>query len=236
MSNMQSIEHDVFGILSYPQQQQQVSNEDDIFGILSDNNTSSSSYNPISTSTIGSNYSNYSGSSSSSSVYYDAMSLASAFGGVNSSNSSIRSLDTLPTSDPPIMDLTEVSTESNADILLEVAGTSFMIQPEYFQYLVLLPWKRIHSTAYRLEDNHNNNNNNNCNVDAETFARILEFIVDEQVPKLKKMSPYEQDDLKKMATYLGLQGLVDHLNGKTTNKSKRSFFLFKSRSKPKKAC
>ena len=78
-----------------------------------------------------------------------------------SSDSSI-SYDSLPASDPLVV----YPGDERSDVQLEVSGQSFVLSSRDFQKLGSLQWKRIHGSAYRLEDG-----------SPEAFEHVMDYVL-----------------------------------------------------------
>lgn len=90
------------------------------------------------------------------------------------------------------------------DVLLEVSGSSFIMNATDFQKLARLPWQKIHAAAYRLDSS----------VSPDTFEHCLNYIQCGTLPKRKKMKTAEKAEVATMANTLGLRELVVHMTSK----------------------
>lgn len=106
------------------------------------------------------------------------------------------SMSSLPAVDPVIPD-------DSADIQVEISGVSFLVSSYAFRQMTRLPWERIHATAYRLEG-----------ASPDTFEKTLDFILFRTLPKKKRMTREEQEDLVATAKLLGLSELLSHMQSK----------------------
>ena len=99
----------------------------------------------------------------------------------------------------------------NSDVQLEVSGSSFVLNTCDFQKLAGLPWKRIHGQAFRLEG-----------TSPDVFQMCMDFIVFESLPKKKKMSASDRQELASIAATLKLTALKDHLAGRKIHKKSKT--------------
>lgn len=129
-----------------------------------------------------------------------------SFSEFESSDSSI-SFVSLPAVDP----LMAYPQEVNDDVQLEVSGHCFVLSSRDFQRLAALPWQRIHGAAYRLDD-----------VSPGAFEKCLDFVLFSQLPKKKKMSSDEKQELASVARTLNMTELVNHVSSKRGSAAART--------------
>jgi hypothetical protein len=111
----------------------------------------------------------------------------------------------------PALDPFTIYNGEQSDVQVEVSGVSFVVSISAFQRLARLPWERIHATAYRLDG-----------ASPEAFEKIMDYVLFQALPKRKRMSKDEQEEIISLSQVLDFRQLIHHLQEKRGLASKFS--------------